>query len=54
MPGELFNLDEDISERDNLYGERAEMVGKLADVLARVKSPDTKDAATSGSERDTE
>ncbi len=39
-PGELFNLDEDISERRNLYAEHPDVVGELSRTLADVKPPD--------------
>ena len=51
FPGELFDLAGDISERDNLYGERPEMVQELADVPARVKSSDDIKAPAHPSER---
>jgi len=37
FPGELYNLREDISERQNLYGEYSEIVAELGALLARVK-----------------
>ena len=54
FPGELFDLAGDISERDNLYGERPEMVQELAEVLAQVKSGDDVEAPAYPSERDSE
>ena len=54
FPGELFDLGRDISERDNLYGERPGTVQALADVLGRVKSSDDITAPAHPSERDSE
>jgi len=54
FPGELFDLDKDISERDNLYGERPEMVRELGGVLGRVKSSDDVEPPAHPSERDSE
>jgi arylsulfatase A len=54
FPGELFDMDADISERENLYGERPDVVEALASELRRIK-PAGADAPTAPpSERDTE
>ena len=37
FPGELFDLEEDISERRNLYGEHPELVAELKALLERAK-----------------
>ncbi len=38
MPGELFNLREDLEQRDNRYEERPEVVQELKTLLERYKS----------------
>ena len=38
FPGELFNVADDIAERQNLYGEHPEIVEELSTLLARVKA----------------
>ena len=40
FPGELFNLDGDISERVNRYGDHPELVREMSQMLERVKSED--------------
>ena len=40
LPGELFNLDDDLGERLNLYAERPEIVEELAALLKQVKGDD--------------
>ncbi|NLF06957.1 MAG: arylsulfatase [Pirellulaceae bacterium] len=37
FPGELYNLDDDPSQRKNLYGDRPEIVRKLHDLLEKYK-----------------
>jgi hypothetical protein len=37
FPAELFNLNIDISERKNCYGEHPEIVAELAEILSQVK-----------------
>ncbi len=37
FPAELFNLNDDISERKNCYGEQPEIVAELAEILSQVK-----------------
>ena len=39
-PGELFNLRDDVSERENLYDEFPEVVQELSQLLGRVKPDD--------------
>ena len=38
FPGELFNLDDDISERVNRYGDHPDLVREMSQMLERVKS----------------
>ena len=38
FPGELFDLDEDLSERKNRYGDHPELVREMSQLLQRVKS----------------
>ena len=38
FPGELFNLDDDISERVNRYGDHPNLVREMSQMLERVKS----------------
>ena len=38
FPGELFNLDDDISEKINRYGDHPEIVREMSQLLERVKS----------------
>ena len=40
LPGQLFNLRQDPSERKNLYAEQPEMVGKLRSLLHRYQETD--------------
>ncbi|MDE2729645.1 MAG: hypothetical protein OXI19_16585, partial [Gemmatimonadota bacterium] len=40
FPGELFDLDKDLSERVNRYGDHPELVREMSQMLQRVKSED--------------
>jgi arylsulfatase A-like enzyme len=54
FPGELFDLDADISQRDNRYGEQQGTVQKLARLLQHSKGEASPTAGLTKSERDTE
>jgi hypothetical protein len=54
FPGELFDLDNDIAERTNLYGERPEVVQALTGNLAQVKAQAPPRPAGSAGELDSE
>jgi arylsulfatase A-like enzyme len=51
FPAELFNLQADLGERKNCYGEQAEIVAELSVILREVKSIGHSDAAPQGNER---
>jgi hypothetical protein len=47
-PGELFDLQDDISERHNLYGERPEIVQELSSLLSQIRGADRADGKPAG------
>ena len=53
-PGELFDLREDISERDNRYGERPEIVRELGRLLDEIKGEDAGGEVATRATRETE
>jgi arylsulfatase A len=54
FPGELFDLAADISERDNLYGERPDLVESLTNTLRGLRSKNLDPRVRHKSELDTE